>query len=240
MRSVLRFDAFELDPRALELRRDGACIPLRPQPCRLLGCLTTRPGLLVSRDELRQQLWPAGLFVKFDQGLNSCMRQVRAALGDDHERPRFIETLPRRGYRFLLPVTHETAMAQAPRRQRVAVFPFSSIPAPGETQAVASDGFAEELTTRLACLRPDRVGVIHHGDPGTGRGSDVDYIVRGCIRHARGRMRITAYLIDARDNTHVWGHSYERDAEDSFLWQDEAASIIATEIVGRLKLSPIA
>jgi TolB-like protein len=232
MRSVLRFDVFELDPRTLELRRQGASIPLRPQPCRLLGALVNHPGTVVTREELRHQLWPAGLFVKFDQGVNSCMRQVRAALGDDHGRPRFIETLPRRGYRFLLPVT-QTPVAPTLRRQRLAVLPFSSIQQQGECPPLLLEGFSEELISCLACLRPNRIGVLHADEESATAG--VDYVVKGSIRQARGRMRITAHLIDARDNTHVWGSSFEREADELFRWQDEAAVAIAKEILGTLE-----
>lgn len=236
MSLVLRFDIFELDPRALELKREGATVPLRPQPCRLLRCLAMHPGTLVTRDELRDQLWPAGVFVRFDQGLNSCMRQIRAALGDDYERPRFIETLPRRGYRFLVPVSQVSTAAKGSGRPRIAVLPFSAIQAADAAQALVTEGFSEELTSRLAGLRPDRLGVLHHEGCVTDPRLEADYLVKGSIRRAGTRMRITAHLINAQDNTHVWGRSYERAVEDPFLWQDEAASTIAREIVGTLRL----
>jgi DNA-binding winged helix-turn-helix (wHTH) protein len=97
---VLAFGPFRLDTRALELRRDGRRVRMRPQPCRLLVALVSRPGELVTRDELRAELWPDGVFVRFDLGLNSCLKQVRAALGESAGAPRYIETLSRRGYRF--------------------------------------------------------------------------------------------------------------------------------------------
>ncbi|MGH9331194.1 MAG: winged helix-turn-helix domain-containing protein [Vicinamibacterales bacterium] len=102
---MLRFDQFTLDPETGELRDlKGASVPLEPQPARVLAVLASRPGALVSRAELRASVWPEGTHVEFDQGLNYCIRQVRAALGDNARRPVFIETVARRGYRFLPPV----------------------------------------------------------------------------------------------------------------------------------------
>jgi DNA-binding winged helix-turn-helix (wHTH) protein len=104
---VLAFGPFRLDPCALELRRDGRPVRIRPQPCRLLVVLASRPGELVTRERLRAAAWQDGVFVRFDDGLNSCLKQIRAALGESAGSPRFIETLPRRGYRFAGEVTVE-------------------------------------------------------------------------------------------------------------------------------------
>lgn len=104
---VLAFGPFRLDPCALELRRDGLRVRIRPQPCRLLVVLASRPGELVTRERLRAAAWQDGVYVGFDDGLNSCLKQIRAALGESADSPRFIETLPRRGYRFAGEVTVE-------------------------------------------------------------------------------------------------------------------------------------
>ena len=106
---ILGFGTFRLDTRALELRRDGRRMRIRPQPCRVLAMLASRPGVLVTREQLRAQLWPDGVFVHFDVGLNSCLKQIRAALGDSAASPRFVETLTRRGYRFVADVIVEDA-----------------------------------------------------------------------------------------------------------------------------------
>jgi len=99
---MFRFGSFTFEPASGELRGDdGAIIPLEPQPVRVLAALLTRPGSLVTREELRASVWPEGTHVEFDQGLNYCIRQVRAALGDNARQPVFIETVARRGYRFL-------------------------------------------------------------------------------------------------------------------------------------------
>jgi len=102
---VLRFGAFELDLRAGELHQQGLRVKLQEQPFRVLAVLTQRPGELVTREEFRSQIWPADTFVDFDNSLNTSINKLREALGDSAERPRFIETLPRRGYRFLAPVS---------------------------------------------------------------------------------------------------------------------------------------
>jgi DNA-binding winged helix-turn-helix (wHTH) protein len=102
--SVLRFGIFELDYRTGELRRGGVGVKLPPQPFKVLWLLASRPGEVVSREEIREALWGADTFVDFDSGLNFCINQIRRALHDSAESPRFIHTLPRRGYRFLATV----------------------------------------------------------------------------------------------------------------------------------------
>ncbi len=98
---VIRFGAFEVDLRARELRKHGIRIKLQEQPLQVLGMLLERPGDVVTREELRMKLWPVDTFVDFDHGLNSAINKLREALGDSADTPRFIETLPRRGYRFI-------------------------------------------------------------------------------------------------------------------------------------------
>jgi DNA-binding winged helix-turn-helix (wHTH) protein len=101
---MLRFGACEFDPVSGELCRDGTLVRLRPQPAAILGYLAARRGRVVSREELRRHLWGTAVYVRFDLGLNSCMKQIRRALTDDPRSPIYIETLWRRGYRFLPPV----------------------------------------------------------------------------------------------------------------------------------------
>jgi DNA-binding winged helix-turn-helix (wHTH) protein len=115
--AVYRFGPFELDATAAELSRDGERVRLRPQPCSALAYLVARHGLFVSRHQLYEALWPEGIFVQFDKGLNSCIKQIRAALGDSRTSPRYIETLTRRGYRFIAPV-HVVAIFGRESRQQ--------------------------------------------------------------------------------------------------------------------------
>jgi DNA-binding winged helix-turn-helix (wHTH) protein len=103
-RQVLRFGAFELDLRSGELRKAGVRVSLQEQPFKVLECLVERPGELVTREELRQRLWQDDTFVDFEHGVNAAVKRLRETLGDSAETPQFIETLPRRGYRFIAPV----------------------------------------------------------------------------------------------------------------------------------------
>jgi eukaryotic-like serine/threonine-protein kinase len=107
--TLLRFGIYELDPRSGELRRDGVAVRLPPQPFRVLWMLASRPGVVVTREEIRQELWGNDTFVDFDGGLNFCINQIRRALRDSAESPRFVHTLPRRGYRFLASVENVAA-----------------------------------------------------------------------------------------------------------------------------------
>lgn len=100
----IRFGEFELDVAAAELRRNGVKLKLQPQPFRLLVLLANRAGTLVTRDEIRQELWPEGTYVDFDQSVNFSIKQVRDVLRDIPDRPLYIETVPKRGYRFIAPV----------------------------------------------------------------------------------------------------------------------------------------
>jgi eukaryotic-like serine/threonine-protein kinase len=98
---ALHFGPFELDVRSGELRRNGTTVRLQPQPSKVLVLLTSRPGDVVTREEIQAEVWPAGTFVDFEQSLNFCIRQIRSALGDNANAPRYVETLPRRGYRWV-------------------------------------------------------------------------------------------------------------------------------------------
>jgi DNA-binding winged helix-turn-helix (wHTH) protein len=104
-RRVIRFGVFELDVRAGELRKNGSRVRLQEQPLQLLVILLERPGDVLTRDELRQKLWPGDTFVDFDHSLNTAVNKIREALGDSASTPRYVETVARRGYRFIAPVT---------------------------------------------------------------------------------------------------------------------------------------
>src|SRR6185295_7412739 len=110
---MIQFGVFEVDQRAGELRRNGARVKLQEQPFQILALLLERPGEVVTREELQGRLWSADTFVDFDHSLNAAVRRLRDALGDSAENPRFVETVARRGYRFLAPV-HDTRTAIEP------------------------------------------------------------------------------------------------------------------------------
>jgi DNA-binding winged helix-turn-helix (wHTH) protein len=112
---LLKFGVFELNLETQELRKFGTPIKLRPQPFRLLALLASRAGQIVTREEIQEQLWGEDTYVDFEHGMNKCVKQIRTALGDDVSKPVYIETIPRRGYRFLAPVVAKTVLAPAAR-----------------------------------------------------------------------------------------------------------------------------
>jgi TolB-like protein/DNA-binding winged helix-turn-helix (wHTH) protein/Tfp pilus assembly protein PilF len=129
-----RFGAFELDARTGELRKGGRSIRLAPQPGKLLLLLVSRAGQLVTREEIKTELWGNDTFVNFEHSLNTCMRQIRLALNDDSEAPRYIETLPRRGYRFIMAVEAPSqALLQVEPQAWAGAPPVSISPPKGHT-----------------------------------------------------------------------------------------------------------
>ena len=111
---VIRFGVFEVDLRAGELRNSGLKIKLQEQPFQVLEMLLRRPGDVVTREELQKAVWPADTFVDFDRGLNKAVNKIREALGDSADNPRLVETLPRRGYRFIAPVDVDAGAEPSP------------------------------------------------------------------------------------------------------------------------------
>ena len=161
--SPLRFGSFELDVRSRELRNGKTSVRLQEQPFEILQMMLERPGHVVTREELRRRLWPDGTFVDFDHSLNAAVKRLRAALGDDAENPRFVETLPRRGYRFIAEIGSgagpaDTSSGAAPR-VRLAVLPFSDLSGEGH-ESYFSDGLTEEMIAQLGQLCRGRVGIL--------------------------------------------------------------------------------
>ena len=117
---LVRFGIYEVDLRTSELRKQGRKIKLQEQPCRILGILLEQPGEVATREELRRRLWSDDTFVDFDHSLNTAIMRLREALGDSSENPRFIETLPRHGYRFIAPV-EEVAGSEQSKKDENAV-----------------------------------------------------------------------------------------------------------------------
>src|SRR5277367_6454695 len=125
---LVKFGIFEADLASREIRKNGARIRLQDQPFQVLAVLLEKPGGVVTRDELRQQIWPSDTFIDFDKGLNVAINKIREALGDSAENPRFVETLPRRGYRFLAPLdgTHEDPPKRGAPIDSIAVLPLAN------------------------------------------------------------------------------------------------------------------
>lgn len=153
-----RFGPFEVDLATGEIWQDGLPLKLAPQPFRVLAVMVRRPGALVTRDDLRSELWPDGTTVEFDQGVNYCIRQLRMALGDDAREPRYIETVPKRGYRFLADVAAQPEEpVPAPDRRKPAawrwllavaavfIFVAASVDLPRRVEALPDDPVARQL-----------------------------------------------------------------------------------------------
>lgn len=290
---VIRFGAYEARLGSGELYKGGRRIKLQDQPFQVLAMLLEHPGELVTREELHQKLWPTDTFVDFDTGLNSAIKRLRDALNDSADEPRYVETLPRHGYRFIAPVDSAplvrtgvvpqavpTVPARLPRpavwmaagivaaalvtagyfarerfwpgarppagRVKLAVLPFENLSGDPE-QEYFSDGLTEEMITELGRLQPERLGVIARTSAmqykkkggNLRRIADelgVDYVLEGSVRREGDRVRISANLIAARDQTHLWAESYERDLAGILSLQKDVAVAIARQI--ELKLTP--
>src|SRR5215472_13698237 len=154
-RGIVRFGAFELEENAGELRKNGSKIRLQEQPLQVLQILLRHPGKVITREELRQKIWPSDTFVDFDHGINNAVKRLREALRDTADSPIYIETLPRRGYRFIGSV--ETAVEGGAKTIRsVAVLPLENLSGDPEQEYFA-DGLTEALITSLAKIGALRV-----------------------------------------------------------------------------------
>src|SRR5437667_10505342 len=218
VRASVRFGAFELDQDAGELRKQGTRMKLQEQPLQMLQVLLQRPGEVVTREELQQKIWPSDTFVDFDHGINNAIKRLREALGDAAETPNYIETLPRRGYRFIGKIEHEK-----PKFRSLAVLPLENLSHDPEQEYFA-EGLTEALITTLAKIGELRVvsrtsamkykGVRSKSVPEIARELGVDRIVEGTVLRSGDRVRISAQLIDASSDTHIWAESYERNLRD--------------------------
>jgi TolB-like protein/DNA-binding winged helix-turn-helix (wHTH) protein/Flp pilus assembly protein TadD len=303
----LRFGIFEADLRTGELRKRGALIRLQEQPFHVLAALLVRPGELVTRDELQSSLWTADTFVDFEHGLNKAINKIREALGDSAESPRFVETVPRRGYRFiadvalvdpeppretyapstvgdpltaddreLLEVAAQTtapkgrdwqqtltitgcglalasvvllgwllqSRGQSPTIRSVAVLPLENLSGDA-SQEYFADGMTDQLIATLGQISALRVisrtSVMGYKGarkplPQIARELNVDAVIEGSIIRAGGRVRITAQLIEAAVDKHLWAQSYDGDLRDMLALQSRVARAIAEEI--RVNVQP--
>jgi len=236
--SVIRFGAFELDTAAGELRKRGRRVRLRPQAARLLEILIARSGHIVGRAELKSKLWGDGTFVDFEHGLNLCIREIRKALSDSAHTPRFIETLSRRGYRFIAPVGVDTARAAQPGAIRsLVVLPLQNFGRDRADEYLA-DGLTEALIAELAAIAALRVisrtsAMQYKRAPKALRviagELNVDAAVEGSIQRFGDRIRTTVQLLDAREEKHLWAANYEHDFRDILTLQREVARAVAEQ-----------
>src|SRR5215510_3843163 len=192
--AVLRFAAFELNSATGELRQRGDLIKLAPQPFKVLELLTRRSGQVVTRSEIRDHVWSGDTFVDFEQGLNFCIRQIREVLGDTADAPRFIETLPRRGYRFLMPV--KAGPVEPEHVTRLMVLPFRLLRPDAETDFLAFS-LPDAVTASLGGLkslvvRSSMAAARFAGDSADPKKivseADVDVIVSGTLLRAAGEI----------------------------------------------------
>jgi TolB-like protein/DNA-binding winged helix-turn-helix (wHTH) protein/Flp pilus assembly protein TadD len=298
----LRFGVFELDLNTGELRKSGRAVRLRPQAAKVLGILASRPGQLVTREDLQGQLWGQETFVDFEHSINLCIREIRTALSDDAATPRYVETLPRQGYRFIAPIHDSDRSAKdpavdlqgsapangttpiilAPRRSywplallgalvALAIAIVAAVTNPGDwrgrwfagatkpVHAIAvlplqnltgdsaqdyfADGMTEALTTDLARMESlqviSRTSTMQYKTakkslPVIARELNADAVVEGSVQRAGNRVRVTAQLVRAADDRHLWAETYERDFSDILALQDDVASAIAKQIETKL------
>jgi len=291
-----------VDLAAGEVRKAGLRQRLGGRPLQILQALLERPQEIVTREELRQRLWPSIAFVDYELALKKAVNRLREALGDSADSPHFIETIPRRGYRFIGVISPQSVRPESgePRLtaatdlltrpavqisarlfwRLIAAFSLAAIaalllwlnadklrtrifgrPRAVEIHSIAvlplenlskdssqdyfSDGITEALTTDLAQIGALRVisrtSATHFKGsretlPNIGRQLNVDAIIEGSVTRFEDRVRITAQLIDARSDRHLWARTYERDLNDILALQDEVARDIAAEI--QIKLTP--
>jgi len=290
---TLRFGVFELNMRSGELWKQGRKVRLEGQPVQILLCLLENPGELVTRDELRQRLWPADTG-NFKDGLNAAVKRLRQALNDSAGNPGFIETLPRRGYRFLAPVQAVDAAEDVPKfietppagpvpeagelpeakvvlwspfwkRSGLALLLMLGIstvwmlrPKNGPSPAIRSlavlplenlshdplqdyfaDGMTDELITELGQISELRVisrtsamtyKGAHKSLPQIAGELNVDAVIEGSVLRSGDQVRITAQLIQAPADKHLWAQSYEGDVHQTLALQRQVARAIAEEI----------
>ncbi len=292
---LLRFDNFELDVRTGELRKHGMRLRLQGQPLLVLAALLKRAGDVVTREELRAQIWATDTFVDFDHSLHNAIARLREVLGDSAEKPRYIETLPRRGYRFIAPVetgdlpapagaadsappadlpdhlrltkSHALLLtgvfavlfisivfwlghngspptSAAPRLNSIAVLPLDNLSG-DPSQEFFADGMTDQLITDLAKVGSLRVisrtSVMQYkgtrkGLPEIARELNVDAIVEGSVIRSGQRVRVTAQLVQAPTDQHLWAETYDRDLGDILKLQGEVANDIAGQV--RAQLTP--
>jgi TolB-like protein/Tfp pilus assembly protein PilF len=234
---TFRFGPYEADVRTRELRKHGLRIQIREKSFEVLAALLERPGEVVTRKDLQRRLWPEGIFVNFDNSLNSTVNRLRDVLRDSTAKPKFIETLPRLGYRFVAEV--EPARTAPPT---LAVLPFENLNHDPE-QDFFADGVADALTTALGSVSTLRVisrqSVLHlKGTQRTiseiARELRTDAIVEGSVLQAGGRVRITAQLVQAVPEQHLWAGSYECEMGDILTIQGRVARAIAEAVQATL------
>jgi TolB-like protein/tetratricopeptide (TPR) repeat protein len=240
--NLLRFDCYQVDLGAGQLLKRGTRIRLREQSFQLLAALLEHPGQVVTRERLRHLLWRDDVFVNFDNNLNAVVAHLREVLSDSADHPRFIETLPKRGYRFIADVHTPPATTAEPKlsRVRLVVLPFTSLSG-DPAQEYIGDAFTDEIITALVSLAPEHLAVIARTTAIHYKGSrkdvarisrelGVDYAVEGTIRQSAEQAVVNVQLIQSSDQAHLFAKRYEAELRDIFHMHSSIAQDIAMHI----------
>lgn len=246
-KSAVRFGPFEVDPEAGELRKRGLKLKIEGKPFQILAVLLERAGEVVTRKELRERLWSPDTYVVFDRNLNTAVNKLRQALGDSAVSPRFIETLPRRGYRFIAPVEMPgaTRSSRAPAAEPVhtiAVLPFLNTIGDPSAEYLA-DGITESLIGALSRLPSVRVMARSTVFRYKGREVDpqsvggelkIECVLTGRVGLQGDALTVGAELVDVSTGWRLWGQQYSRKSSAILAVEEEISRDISTELKLRL------
>jgi TolB-like protein/Tfp pilus assembly protein PilF len=240
--NIVRFDCYEVDLSAGQLYKHGIKISLRDKSFQVLVTLLEHPGEVVTREDLRRQLWREEVFVDFDNNLNTAIARLREALCDSADHPRFIETLPKRGYRFLESVSEPPRPVGegGAKRARLVVLPFLNLSG-DPAQEYFSDAMTDEIITNLAGLAPTQLAVIarttamrykgsHKDVVRIGRELNVNYLVEGGVRCTEDRVSVNVQLIRTGDQTHLFAQKYDAAMRDIFSLHSCIAQAITRHV----------
>ena len=247
MPTIVRFDSYNVDLAAGQLYKHGIRISLREKSFQVLAALLEHAGHVVTREDLRQRLWHEEVFVDFDNNLNTAIARLREALSDSADHPRFIETLPKRGYRFLASVSEPPQALEVVtvKRAKLVVLPFVNLSG-DPAEEYFSDGMTDEIITEFARMAPQRLAVIarttamHYKDSQKdvariGRELGVDYVVEGGVRRIKGCVGINVQFIQVSDQTHLFARKYDAALDNIFNMQRQ----VALDIAGCIGVAPV-
>lgn len=242
---IVRFGSFELDLCARELRRLGTKIKIQEQPFQILSMLLERRGQVVTREELQSRLWPSDTFVDFDHSLNKAINKLREALDDSTEHPLFIETLAKRGYRFIASLESAGSDTHKSREplDSIAVFPLeihSSDP-DCEYLAVGIPGAVVHSLSQIPDLRvifwrnTSSEGSQQNDPLAIGRKLGVKAVLIGRLWQRSKKLRLHVDLLETGDGEEIWGDQYDRDLTELFAVQDDISREVSLKL--RLKIT---
>ena len=243
--TIVRFGEFELDQDAGELRRNGTKVRLQEQPLQVLQILLQQPGKVIQRDELQRRIWPSDTFVDFDHGINNAIDRLRKALGDTAETPLYIETLPRRGYRFKATVDGAASKPRAGGAplDSIAIFPFETASSDPDTDYLAVGipgsvihGLSQVSNLRVISWRSAASEQGQHKDPlAIGRKLGVKAVLTGRIWQRANKLRLHVDLLDTANGEEIWGDQYDSDLTELFAMQDSISREVSQKL--RLKMT---